>query len=103
MARARGGLLRFGLGLLIGVALGWAGSRLFAPDDGVATRRRVKAEADSLRDAPRRIATATEARVHLAVEEGRRAAEVARAELEAQAHGARPTSPPPARSSDVPL
>lgn len=78
-------LVRFVSGVLVGVAFGYVLAQLLAPSDGGEMRHAFGGQSDALREGQRQLADAAQARIRRAVEEGRRAADAARAELEAQA------------------
>jgi gas vesicle protein len=80
-------LLQLVGGFVAGMAVGYVVAVLLAPDEGAETLERVRSGATALRTAPHQV----QARLHLAVEEGQRAAAATRADLEATA-GGRPAS-----------
>jgi len=93
MGRDTNPFVDFVSGLVAGLTIGYAASLLFAPQEGAESRARLAVGAEALRDAPRTVLDEVQARLHRAVEEGRQAAEDARAELEAAA-GLRPAAHP---------
>jgi hypothetical protein len=105
MTQALRGLMQLAIGFVFGLALGYALAQVLAPTEGEETRRRLEREAETLRQRPRKAATEAQSRIHHAIEEGRRAAEDARAELEAQAGliRPRPVEAPVANPGKAPL
>lgn len=87
-------------GVVAGLTLGYAVALLLAPSEGRQARTRLregaagafKEGADAIRQAPLGILDEVQARIQFAMEEGRRAAAAARAELEASATRARPAT-----------
>jgi gas vesicle protein len=102
MLRDLQALAQFLIGVAAGLVAGYAIAQLLAPDEGNATRRRLLEDAAALRADPHRIVADTQARIDLALTEGKRAADEVRAELEAQALHRHPPAAP-ARTGSAPL
>lgn len=82
MLRALRSLVEFVAGFAFGAAIGYFAAVLLAPNEGAASRDLLLEESDVLRRKPREKVDLLQARIQFAVEEGRRAAAEARAELE---------------------
>ncbi|MFN2251118.1 MAG: hypothetical protein ACK2UL_04305 [Anaerolineae bacterium] len=82
MVRALVSIGKFGMGLLVGGSLGYFVAVLLAPQEGALSRGALGDESDALRRGPRETFDGLQARILFAIEEGRRAAEETRAELE---------------------
>ncbi len=80
-----GGLTKLASGLLTGVGLGYLIGWLIVHFKDARSPEDLQARAQALADKPREVKGQIQARIQLAVEEGRQAAAETRAELEAQA------------------
>ena len=76
-------VVRFTTGFAIGFVLGYAAAMLWTPCDGASARLALHGEAERLPTRPREVLQDARHRVRHAVDEGRKAAAEARAELEA--------------------
>jgi gas vesicle protein len=83
--RAIRALTEFAVGVLAGIAAGYATALLLAPSEGDEARQRVRQSAEAMKEAPGQVAEEVQVRVQRAVDQGRKAAEDARAELESAA------------------